>query len=66
MYIYTYIRTQVQIVYQDRVVEKIVEVPIEKIVYIDKIKEVPFEKIVYRDRDVAVEVQKFVERVVDR
>jgi hypothetical protein len=35
-------------------------------VYVDKIKEVPFEKIVYRDRDVPVEVEKVVERVVDR
>jgi len=41
---------QVQIVYQDKVVEKIVEVPVEKIVTKEVIKEVPVEKIVYVEK----------------
>ncbi|MGB1592672.1 MAG: hypothetical protein ACPIOQ_07955, partial [Promethearchaeia archaeon] len=41
-------------VYQDRVVEKIVEVPVEKVVYKEVTKEVPVEKIQYVDREVVV------------
>ena len=37
-----------------KVVEKFVEKPIEKIVYQDRVVEVPYEKVVYQDK---VEVQ---------
>ena len=50
------VQDKVQVVYQDKVVEKIIEVPVEKIVTKEVIKEVPVEKIVHVDR----EVEKFV------
>lgn len=61
-----------EIVYQDRVVEKIVEVPVEKIVYqdkiVEKIVEVPVEKIVYQDKIVEVPVEKIVyqDKIVEK
>ena len=49
-----------------KVVEKFVEVPVEKIVYQDRVVEVPYEKVVYQDKVNVeeVEVEKIVERVV--
>ncbi|MFA5645836.1 MAG: OmpA family protein [Candidatus Ratteibacteria bacterium] len=44
------------------VIEKIVEKPVEKIVYRDRIVEKPVEKIVYRDRVVEKPVEKIVYR----
>ena len=50
----------------EKIVEKIVEVPVEKIVEKEVIKEVPVEKIVEKEviKEVPVEVEKIVEKVV--
>ena len=54
--------------YKDRVVEKRVEVPVEKIVYKDRVVEkrveVPVEKIVYKDKVVEKRVEVPVEKIV--
>jgi hypothetical protein len=50
---------------KEKIVEKIVEVPKEKIVYRDRIVEVPKEKIVYRDRIVYKEEEEEVSLLCD-
>ncbi len=53
---------QVEPTPEPTVIEKIVEVPVEKIV--EKIVEVPVEKIIEKVVEVPVEVEKFVEKIV--
>lgn len=57
-----------------RIIEKVIEVPVEKIVekvvevekFVDKIVEVPVEKIVEKEVRVEVPVEKIVEKVVEK
>ncbi|MBP5615536.1 MAG: cell division protein ZapA [Alphaproteobacteria bacterium] len=47
----------------EKIVEKVVEVPVEKIVEVEKVVEVPVEKVV--EKVVEVPVEKIVEKVVE-